>query len=561
MSTRIWISVAALLFSLIATGCANNVDGASQTQTHTVTASAGVGGSVTPTSVSVVAGASTALAVIPNTGYSIASVTPTGCAGTLMGNTYTTGPITADCAVAASFVANVATNTFTVTASAGAGGSITPASVSVIEGASTVLAVIPNTGYSIASITPTGCTGTLTAGSTYTTGPITANCTVTASFSLNSYTVTATAGAGGGISPGNATVAYGTKTTFTVIPSAGYTASATGCGGALMGNTYTTGAITANCAVMASFTLNSYTVTATSIAAGGITPASATVAYGAKTNFTVIPNPGFSIAGVTASGCSGILLGFTYTTDPITANCSVTARFAIGVATSLTAGYGHTCVLISAGTVRCWGRNLYGELGNGTSTDSTTPVTVIGLSDTVTALAAGDSHTCALTSAGAVQCWGRNNYGQLGSGGTTDFTTAVTVSGLSGPVTALAAGYGHTCALTSSGEVQCWGWNVTGQLGNSSTTDSTRPVTVVGLSGAATAVVAGTTHTCAVISPGAVQCWGSNSNGELGNGSTTPNMSITPVTVTGLHGLATALQAGYLHTCALSSTGAVECWV
>jgi alpha-tubulin suppressor-like RCC1 family protein len=106
-------------------------------------------------------------------------------------------------------------------------------------------------------------------------------------------------------------------------------------------------------------------------------------------------------------------------------------------------------------------------------------VAVTGLSSNVTAIAAGGSHTCALTTAGAVQCWGSNASGQLGNNSTTNSQLPVAVTGLSSDVTAIAAGQSHTCALMTSGAVQCWGDNEDGQLGNNSTTNSSVPVTVV----------------------------------------------------------------------------------
>ncbi len=142
---------------------------------------------------------------------------------------------------------------FTVTPLAGANGSISPATaVTVNQGGATSFTVTPNSGYAIASVT--GCGGTLS-GDTYTTGAINADCSVSATFSLLSYTVTPLAGANGSISPATAqTIGYNGTTSFTVTPAAGYAiSSVTGCGGSLSGNTYTTGAITGNCTVTAAF--------------------------------------------------------------------------------------------------------------------------------------------------------------------------------------------------------------------------------------------------------------------------------------------------------------------
>ncbi|MBI3775911.1 MAG: hypothetical protein HY273_10235 [Gammaproteobacteria bacterium] len=534
------------------------------TNFFTVNTSAGVGGSISPTSISVAQGTSATLTVIPESGFGIASVTPSGCTGTLSGTNYLTAPLSSDCTVAVTFAAN----TFTVSAIAGAGGSISPLSTSVASGAKAVLSITPDTGFYIASVTAAGCSGSL-AGMTYTTGPIMANCTVTTAFSTqagtNTYTVNALAGAGGSITPGTASVIQDATATLTVTPDSGFriaSVTASGCTGTLTGNTYVTGPITANCTVTASFVANLFTVTASAGAGGSITPASVSVAQGVSTLLAVTADTGFSVASITAVGCSGTLAGDVYTTGAITADCNVTVTFAepaiTRIASKIATGVSHTCALSNAGPVVCWGDNYFCELGNGNTVRSMIPVTVAGLSSPVTALATGSQHTCALTRLGTVQCWGYNAYGQLGNGSTTSSNSPVTVTGISGQVTALVAGNYHNCVLTSAGAVQCWGYNANGQLGNGTNTNSSTPVTVAGLSASTTTLVAGTQHNCVLTSAGAMQCWGYNSYGQLGNGSTMN--STTPVAVTGLSGSVTTLAAGNQHTCALTSVGAIQCW-
>jgi len=185
---------------------------------------------------------------------------------------------------------------------------------------------------------------------------------------------------------------------------------------------------------------------------------------------------------------------------------------------AIAAGAVWACALRADGTVRCWGANSAGQLGDGTITFHPTPVAVTGLSNAV-AITAGVAHTCALRGDGTVGCWGGNNNGELGDGTTTTRLTPVTVAGLANAV-ALTAGNFHTCALRADGTVRCWGDNTVGQLGDSSTTDRLAPVAVSGLSNVV-AVPAGGATTCAVRVDGAVLCWGSNANGQLGDGTTT----------------------------------------
>jgi alpha-tubulin suppressor-like RCC1 family protein len=275
-------------------------------------------------------------------------------------------------------------------------------------------------------------------------------------------------------------------------------------------------------------------------------------------------------------------------------------------------GWGHVCVLTAAGSVKCWGCDSWGQLGDGqpvtnaSKVDSPVPVDVVGLTGIV-GISAGEEHTCAVTAGGAVYCWGEGEgFGMSGAVSTpvaipglefgvaqvaagelhtcvllrtgtvqcwgsgsemepgADFhsPTPTPVPGLSS-VAAIASGDGYACALGASGTVQCWGGNLFGELGTGSMSplDSPMPVTAVGLgSGVLSLATLGGSQTCAVTAGGGVLCWGNNSYGQLGTGSKMEN-SPTPTVVSGLgSGVQSVAASGEYHACALLGTGAVECW-
>jgi autotransporter-associated beta strand protein len=312
-----------------------NVSATFTLNSYTVTSSgSNANGSITPASQPVNHGSTAAFTVTPVTGYT-ALVGGTCPAGSLVGTTYTTGAITGACTVAATFTLN----SYAVTSSGGnANGTITPASQPVTHGSTATFTVTPVAGYT-ASVGGTCPPGSL-AGTTYTTGIITGACNAAATFSLNSYTVTANAGTNGTITPPSQTVAHGGTTTFTVTPSAGYTAVVAGTcpAGSLVGTTYTSGVITAGCSVSVTFTLNSYAVTSTGGSFGTITPASQPVNHGSTATFAVTAVNGYS--AVVGGTCpSGTLVGTTYTTGPITGPCNVAASFPLATYTvTATAG-------------------------------------------------------------------------------------------------------------------------------------------------------------------------------------------------------------------------------
>jgi len=208
-----------------------------------------------------------------------------------------------------------------------------------------------------------------------------------------------------------------------------------------------------------------------------------------------------------------------------TISSSVPFRTSLGGASAIAGGFAHTCVLKS-GNIWCWGLNASGQLGYGGTIDQLEPVRVDDIAG-ATGIAAGFNHSCALMSDRTVRCWGNNGYGQLGNDRMTGNSSApVEVMGISN-VTAIAAGGAHSCAVLADGSVRCWGRNDAGQIGDGSMTD--RPIPAdPGVSGAATLGL-GTSHSCAVLTDGSVQCWGQNTGGQLGDDSRTPRPTPGPV--------------------------------
>ncbi|WP_050564968.1 RCC1 domain-containing protein [Salinispora oceanensis] len=230
--------------------------------------------------------------------------------------------------------------------------------------------------------------------------------------------------------------------------------------------------------------------------------------------------------------------------------------------TAIAAGHDHSLAVTSAGTALAWGDNRFGQLGDETTTDSITPVDVsLPVGTTVTAIAAGDDHSFAVTSAGTALAWGDNDRGELGDGTTTRSSTPVPISLPAGTtVTAIAGGIAHGLALTSAGAVLAWGLNSDGQLGDGTTTDSSTPVEVSLPAGTTvTAIAAGSLHSLAVTSAGTVLTWGLNADGQLGDGTTTD--SSTPVEVSLPAGTTvTAVGGGRGHSLAVTSAGTALAW-
>ena len=228
----------------------------------------------------------------------------------------------------------------------------------------------------------------------------------------------------------------------------------------------------------------------------------------------------------------------------------------------IAAGYEHTCAVMTNGDAYCWGHNQQGELGDGTGQDRHTP-TRIALSGPASQIAGSGryqgpnnyvAHSCALLADKTVQCWGSNDYGQLGIGNTTSSTAPVAIQALSN-VQQLAVGGSHTCALNDAGTLLCWGHNDHGQLGTGQVGELYNEWTPHQIMTGVASVAAGMAHTCVTKANLQVWCWGSNSDGQLGINSTVQQPS--PVQVTSVAG--NEIRCGLSFTCVRSNFGA-GCW-
>ncbi|WP_050430644.1 RCC1 domain-containing protein [Chondromyces crocatus] len=263
-------------------------------------------------------------------------------------------------------------------------------------------------------------------------------------------------------------------------------------------------------------------------------------------------------------------------------------------AIAIAAGIAHTCALLSEGTVKCWGDNRHGQLGLGDVEErgdeagemgDELPEVSLGAGATVLSVVTGGEHTCALLQGGAVKCWGKNDYNQLGFD--TFYNRGDQVAEMGGYLprvnlgtgqvaVALAAGNDHTCAQLREGTLKCWGTNSSGQLGfggysgigsREETMGDILPLVEVRPGEAIVSVVAGAYHTCALLTSGVVQCWGANFYGQVGVGREDERLHFTgaegdrlPAVNLGENAQGVWVRVGTTHTCAGLQDGTFKCW-
>ena len=232
------------------------------------------------------------------------------------------------------------------------------------------------------------------------------------------------------------------------------------------------------------------------------------------------------------------------------------------IITAIVGGIGHSCALFEDSNgnaaLKCWGDNGNAQLGVGDKAKRISPTNIPQVAS-ATAVSSGDRHVCAIVGT-SLRCWGENGSGQLGIGSNSDaiIPTAVNL-GNGKSAKAVSLGSGHTCAILNDDKVVCWGVGTNGRLGNNASNDSNTPVAVTLGSNTAKKISLGGNHTCAIFNNDKIYCWGEGFGGKLGRGSTTD--SNVPVAVTlDTSRTATAISAGWHHTCAILDNGTLVCW-
>jgi alpha-tubulin suppressor-like RCC1 family protein len=242
-------------------------------------------------------------------------------------------------------------------------------------------------------------------------------------------------------------------------------------------------------------------------------------------------------------------------------------------AVAVSAGDWHTCAILDNDDLKCWGANLPGQLGDGTNTDTNAPSSTsidLGTGRTAVAVSSGNQHTCAILDNGDLKCWGLDDYGQLGDGGSTNTNTSAPSStaidlGSGRTAVAVSAGHSTTCVILDNGDIKCWGRDNAGQLGDGgSNIDTNAPSsTAIDLGSGRTAVAlsVATSFTCAILDNGEAKCWGQDAQGQLGDGgSNTDTNAPSSTAILGSGRTAVAVSGANHHACAILDNGDLKCW-
>lgn len=228
--------------------------------------------------------------------------------------------------------------------------------------------------------------------------------------------------------------------------------------------------------------------------------------------------------------------------------------------TQAAVGYGWVIAVRSDGSVVAWGRNAWGQMADGTTTDRHRPVAIHGLPSNVTQVSAASGTGLVRTSDGSIWSWGRNIYGEVGDGSTTTRYSPVRVAGLPRAATSLSSGYGSSYVVLSDGSLWAWGYNAFGQVGDGTTTDRLTPVQVTGLTSRVVQAVGSARNGYALLDNGSVKSWGNNEFGQLGNGTSANGSVSTPTQVLGLTTGVSAITAGGIDAHAVLADGRAKGW-
>jgi len=274
---------------------------------------------------------------------------------------------------------------------------------------------------------------------------------------------------------------------------------------------------------------------------------------------------GLSLSGSVLSGTPSVQASnsFTIIATDVNATDQKSYTLLVGGAVltnvaQVSSGGAHTCAVLTNGTVKCWGQNAQGQLGDGTTTNRNKASLLVSGLSSVASVATGNNHSCALITNGTMKCWGWNGHGQIGDNSLgTNRLTPVTASSLSG-VSSISLRSASSCVKLSNGTAKCWGYNADGQVGDgTSGTARAVPTLVAGLSGVSSVSASGA-HTCSKLTNGSVKCWGRNDHGQIGDGTSGAD-KLSPSSVLGLTGVG-SISMGASHSCAVLTSGSVKCW-